>query len=241
MMLFGAAPGIAEAAADRLRADNSGLRVVGFGGPSFRSPDDMDPSVLDQIREIAPDVLCVALGNPKQEHWIDQYKDSLAVPVMIGVGGALDFLAGKRRRAPQWIQRTGMEWVFRLVLEPHRLFRRYASCVLYFPAMIASQVSTLRRVQPSAPVVVEATEGSVLVRTIGGLDFIDHPLGQAEVELIRRSSLLTVDLTKMTRIDHSAAAALFALRAVTGHIAFVGLSPGTEAALCSLGLCASTK
>ena len=70
--------------------------------------------------------MCVALGNPKQERFIKAHRDRLRVPVMIGVGGSLDMLVGERKRAPSWMQRTGTEWIARMVQEPRRLGRRYA-------------------------------------------------------------------------------------------------------------------
>ena len=102
MHLFGAAPGVAEEAASRLRARHPGATVThGTSGPQFSNVADMDPAVLLEIRNARPDVLCVALGNPKQEWWIEHYGPELQVPVLIGVGGTLDFIVGQRRRAPR--------------------------------------------------------------------------------------------------------------------------------------------
>jgi N-acetylglucosaminyldiphosphoundecaprenol N-acetyl-beta-D-mannosaminyltransferase len=125
MMVFGSAEGVAEQAAQMLRDRNPGLDITGYGGPFFGDVADMDPQVLDVIREARPDILCVALGHPKQERWIEEYRDKLEVPVLVGVGGSLDFIVGTKARAPKWMQRSGLEWVHRLASEPRRLWRRY--------------------------------------------------------------------------------------------------------------------
>ena len=126
MMLFGSGPGVAESVAAILGARHPGLRIIGYGGPIFDRVTEMDDEVLDVIRTAAPDILCVALGHPKQEHWIKAYRDKLDVPVLIGVGGSLDFIAGTKSRAPVWIREIGLEWLHRLVTEPRRLAKRYA-------------------------------------------------------------------------------------------------------------------
>lgn len=82
-------------------------------------------SIIQHINECKPDVLLAALGVPKQEKWIDQYKDQLNVPVLVGVGGLFDFYSGAIPRAPLWMRRIGMEWLFRFYQEPARLWQRY--------------------------------------------------------------------------------------------------------------------
>ena len=95
-------------------------------GTMFADPADMDPAALVPIKAARPDICCVALGNPKQERWIERFGADVGAPVVIGVGGTLDFVSGTKRRAPQWAQRYGLEWVHRAVTEPRRLIRRYA-------------------------------------------------------------------------------------------------------------------
>jgi exopolysaccharide biosynthesis WecB/TagA/CpsF family protein len=120
VFLFGAEPGIAERAADALRALGPYIRIVGtVGGYGAFS------RVADRVRAARPDVLLVALGNPLQERWIDEHQASLGVPVSIGVGALFDYLAGRVPRAPGWVLRLRAEWLFRLVVEPKRLWRRY--------------------------------------------------------------------------------------------------------------------
>jgi exopolysaccharide biosynthesis WecB/TagA/CpsF family protein len=120
VFLFGAEPGVAEQAADALRARGAHVNIVGTA-PGYGEV----ARVARQIRAARPDVLLVALGNPTQECWIDEHREELGVPVSIGVGALFDYLAGRVRRAPQWVLRLRAEWLFRLVVEPKRLWRRY--------------------------------------------------------------------------------------------------------------------
>ena len=123
---LGGAPGVPEEVVDRLRQRMPQLQVVGAYSPPFRAlRSEEDDRLLEQIRQAAPDVLWVGLGCPKQERWLADHRSRLNVPVAIGVGAAFDFLAGRVRRAPGWMQRNGLEWLFRLSVEPRRLWRRY--------------------------------------------------------------------------------------------------------------------
>jgi N-acetylglucosaminyldiphosphoundecaprenol N-acetyl-beta-D-mannosaminyltransferase len=133
LFLLGGRPGVAEQAAARLRALAPALQVVGTHTGSPR-PEDDDRSVA-LIREARPDVLLVAYGHPNQELWIARNAERIRVPVAIGVGGALDYIAGRVRRAPRWMRRAGLEWLFRLGRQPWRVKRmaalpRYAIEVL---------------------------------------------------------------------------------------------------------------
>jgi N-acetylglucosaminyldiphosphoundecaprenol N-acetyl-beta-D-mannosaminyltransferase len=103
ILLFGSAPGVAEQACELLRDQHPGASVEGLSGPFMSRVDEMDPAVLDDIIALAPDIVCVALGNPKQEHWIAANRDAVGASVFIGIGGTLDFLVGGQRRAPQWM------------------------------------------------------------------------------------------------------------------------------------------
>jgi N-acetylglucosaminyldiphosphoundecaprenol N-acetyl-beta-D-mannosaminyltransferase len=150
LYLFGSAPGVAETAAKVLVERFPGLSIVGNSGPMFATVDDMDPAVLDEIRAARPDVLCVALGNPKQERWISRYGAEVGVPVMIGVGGTLDFLSGARRRSPAWLGRLGLEWLHRAVQEPARLGPRYARDFVVLGPRLLRQGLRVRRTPTSA-------------------------------------------------------------------------------------------
>jgi N-acetylglucosaminyldiphosphoundecaprenol N-acetyl-beta-D-mannosaminyltransferase len=142
---FGAAPTVAASAADVLRQRYPGAEIVADAGPMFADPADMDPAALEPIKAARPDICCVALGNPKQELWIERFGADVGAPVIIGVGGTLDFVSGAKRRAPGWAQRSGLEWVHRAVTEPRRLIRRYARDLIVFGPRLARQVLATRR------------------------------------------------------------------------------------------------
>jgi N-acetylglucosaminyldiphosphoundecaprenol N-acetyl-beta-D-mannosaminyltransferase len=123
--LLGGGPGAAAIAAERIR-QAPGVNVVGVDAPMIAlQPSREEGAVIDRIREAAPDLLLVGLGSPKQEVFIHRARARLPRTVAIGVGASLDFLAGRVRRAPSWVSRAGLEWLFRLVQEPRRLARRY--------------------------------------------------------------------------------------------------------------------
>jgi N-acetylglucosaminyldiphosphoundecaprenol N-acetyl-beta-D-mannosaminyltransferase len=135
--LFGSSPAVADAARTLLGERYPGANFTIDPGPMMADVRDLDSSVLDAIAKLDPDILCVALGNPKQERFIATHRDRLRTPVMIGIGGSLDMLVGKRRRAPTWVQRIGMEWVVRAVQEPKRLGVRYAHDIRVFGPALA--------------------------------------------------------------------------------------------------------
>jgi N-acetylglucosaminyldiphosphoundecaprenol N-acetyl-beta-D-mannosaminyltransferase len=126
LFLLGARPGVAERAGRSLAARYAGLRITGVFVPPFRArtPED-DRAMVDAIRAAGRSILLVALGAPRQDRFIAANLAELDVPVAIGVGGTLDILAGAIPRAPQWMQRHGLEWLWRLIQEPRRLWRRY--------------------------------------------------------------------------------------------------------------------
>jgi N-acetylglucosaminyldiphosphoundecaprenol N-acetyl-beta-D-mannosaminyltransferase len=126
IFLLGAAPGVADVAAQRLRERFAGLRIVGVYAPPFGPlTAEENERILQTIDAARPDFLFVALGAPQQDMWIRANRDRLDVPVCMGVGCVLDLLAGVVDRAPAWMQHAGLEWLFRLLQEPARLWRRY--------------------------------------------------------------------------------------------------------------------
>jgi len=102
------------------------MEVCGTFSPPFRSLDpEEDQEIVSMISLAAPDVLWVGLGTPKQERWMHEHRDKLHVPVLVSVGAAFDLLSRLRNQAPRWMREHGLEWLFRLVQEPRRLWRRY--------------------------------------------------------------------------------------------------------------------
>jgi N-acetylglucosaminyldiphosphoundecaprenol N-acetyl-beta-D-mannosaminyltransferase len=124
---LGGAPGVGAQARDEILRQLPALRIVGVDAPRIdvdEPPEQREP-VLDRIRASNPDVVLVALGAPKQEIWIDQVRNALRPAVLLGVGASLDFIAGTVPRAPRWMSKAGLEWLYRLAREPGRLWRRY--------------------------------------------------------------------------------------------------------------------
>lgn len=131
---LGAAPGVAQKAADQLRAENPGLRVVGIYSPpfGFEKDDDECQRIVKHINQRTPDIIFVGLGSPKQEFWIAQYRKKLKAGVLLGIGAAIAFAAGVEKRAPFIMQKTGLEWLYRLLQDPMRLGQRYFKDLAFF-------------------------------------------------------------------------------------------------------------
>lgn len=123
MYLLGARPGVAQAAADNMMARYPGLRIVGTRDGYFGA--DEEEMVVDAINRSGARILLVAFGAPRQELWLQRWRDRLAPVVGMGVGGLFDFYSGRIPRAPAWMRELGLEWMFRLMQEPGRMWRRY--------------------------------------------------------------------------------------------------------------------
>lgn len=149
--LLGGEEGVADEAARRLEALYPGLRVVGTACPS---PDTLAGegrrAVVERVRSARPDLLLVALGQPKGELWLSEHLDELGVPACVQVGATLDFVAGRVRRAPPIVQKVGMEWAYRIYQEPRRLFLRYARDALFLFAGVARELASRGRGRPAA-------------------------------------------------------------------------------------------
>jgi N-acetylglucosaminyldiphosphoundecaprenol N-acetyl-beta-D-mannosaminyltransferase len=141
---LGGAPGVAARARDRAIELLPALRVVGVDAPRIDvdEPPERRESIVGSIRAAMPDLVLVALGAPKQEIWIDQVRAALQPAVLVGVGASLDFLAGTVPRAPLWMARSGLEWLYRLGREPRRLAHRY---LLRDPKFLIIVAEMLRR------------------------------------------------------------------------------------------------
>jgi N-acetylglucosaminyldiphosphoundecaprenol N-acetyl-beta-D-mannosaminyltransferase len=122
--VLGARQEVLEAAIGRLRERHPRLRIAGYRNGYFDDAEE-EEVVAAEIRRSGADLLFVAISSPRKEYFLGRHGASLGVPYVMGVGGAIDVVAGHTRRAPMWVQRIGLEWAFRLVQEPRRLFRRY--------------------------------------------------------------------------------------------------------------------
>jgi N-acetylglucosaminyldiphosphoundecaprenol N-acetyl-beta-D-mannosaminyltransferase len=122
---YGGAAGVADRLADSLDK-RYGIRIAGMHSPPFRPlTAEEDREIVRMIRAAAPDVLWIGLSTPKQEHWMYEHRGVVGVPVMVGVGAAFDLISGRVPQAPQWMREHALEWLFRLLQEPRRLWHRY--------------------------------------------------------------------------------------------------------------------
>jgi N-acetylglucosaminyldiphosphoundecaprenol N-acetyl-beta-D-mannosaminyltransferase len=144
--LYGGVPGVAEELKGKLEARFPGLKIVGTCTPPFRPLNDAELHDLqERVRVVRPDFFWVGLSTPKQERFMAEHMSILPeAKIFIGIGAAFDLLTGRVRQAPRWIQRSGLEWLFRLSQEPRRLARRYLVNNPLFIARAASQLLRLR-------------------------------------------------------------------------------------------------
>lgn len=136
--LFGSKPGIADKAAARMEEAYPGLKIAGTHHGYFKEEEEEE--ILREINEAAPDLLCVALGSPKQELFVLKYKDRLKAKAAIGVGGSLDVWSGDLKRAPEFYRKHGLEWLYRFIQEPSR-YKRMAALPLFMLKVIFSDKS----------------------------------------------------------------------------------------------------
>lgn len=123
---YGAAPGVPELVAEKLRLRFPGLKVAGCYSPPFRAlTAEEKQEVVEMINSAAPTLVWIGLSTPKQERWMSEFRDLLDAPVLLGVGAAFDIHAGLLPQAPAWLQERGLEWAYRFYREPKRLWRRY--------------------------------------------------------------------------------------------------------------------
>ncbi len=184
VFLLGATPDSVEEAVARLRRDHPSLVLAGHYSPPFSALLEMDhEEIKRRVREAHPDLLFVAFGCPKAEKWIGMHYRELGVPVVAGVGATIDFLAGRVKRAPNWMRQAGMEWIFRLGCEPRRLFKRYMKDLWVFGWRIAAQLFLLQWLPRLARRKSSAlsgrwwdatqSEGPHCIMDLSGLRFID--------------------------------------------------------------------
>lgn len=227
---LGAREGVAAMAAEILQQRHPGLKVAGVFSPPPTSVLEMERSVFERVRDARPDILLVAFGNPKQEKWIRMYAPELQIPLCIGVGGALDMIVGVTKRAPAWMQRSGLEWVYRLLQEPRRLLKRYIHDFAYFGYFFVRQWLAMRKgtalnmapapgfdspVAPIAPPAVDlptTSDPMPIFYVRGRLDaarspvFLEHARG-----LLEQESSLIVNLSEAEFLDSTGMGALVAI------------------------------
>ncbi len=213
---LGAAPGVAEQAAATLQRLYPTLQIAGCSSPTREEVDRNDHSIVEQCRAAQPDILLVAFGNPKQEKWIYEHAEQLNIPVMMGVGGTFDFIAGVTKRAPQWMQQTGLEWFYRLLCEPRRLWKRYATDLFGFGYFflwqwwVMWQGTSRRTILPKSDFFI--VKDTVIMNVQGHLDSSNqHAFAEKANQTLSTHPYLIINLANAQFLDSSAIGTLVAL------------------------------
>jgi len=168
IFLLGGDPASVAKASENLQARHPGLVIAGAYSPPFAPLHEFNHAdIASRLREAKPDILLVAFGCPKQEKWIYSHYRETGVPCSIGVGATIDFLAGKVHRAPDWVGRLGLEWVFRMLQEPGRLAGRYAKDIRFLMSQVLRERKAILRKPPEsgpadAPAVQDAGDVEIL-------------------------------------------------------------------------------
>lgn len=152
LFLLGGRTGIGQRAADILVRNNPGLKIAGVSSPFVYTEGEKladfetaDAAIVEEINAAQPDILLIAFGNPKQELWFARNAPRLKVPVSIGIGGTFEFIVGTVSRAPNWVQQAGLEWIYRIMMEPRRLWKRYAVGLAKFGLHAWPAISAYRK------------------------------------------------------------------------------------------------
>jgi N-acetylglucosaminyldiphosphoundecaprenol N-acetyl-beta-D-mannosaminyltransferase len=142
---YGGAPGVADQLVKNLCERFPGLNIAGTYSPPYHpATAEEEKAILENIDSCQADIVWVGIGTPKQEKWMSEHVGKVNVRVLIGVGAAFDFLSGTKKQAPRWMQRSGLEWLFRLATEPKRLWRRYIKYP-YFALLVLAQLSGIKK------------------------------------------------------------------------------------------------
>ena len=240
LYLLGAKPETARLACARLQSDYPGIQIVGCTSPPSADLEEMeDASALTEIERVRPDILLVAFGNPKQEKWIYRHRERLRhIPICMGVGGTFDFLASRTRRAPVWMQRRGLEWLFRLLNAPSRLWKRYTRDFHRFGLALMRQVLALRRCRPTGhfEMVITRYPDRTLLTLHGDLNAAS--LSQVEPavqDALDVPSGVVLDMHAVTSLDGAALGALIEFQKVAasggGSIRLASAPPSIHAVL----------
>ncbi len=211
--IFGSAPAIAAQATELLTSRYPHADVSIEPGPMIDDVGAIDVDVLDAISAVDADILCVALGNPKQEHFIRAHRDRLGTPVMIGVGGSLDMLVGHRKRAPVWMQRAGLEWIARAAQEPKRLGPRYANDIRVFGPGFTRELRANRRRRSGTGLAISVDDAVVAVR-LGVAARAPLDGWSDAAQRIERGAAVRIAGNSATPIDDASVAQLVGLVAI---------------------------
>jgi len=255
LYFLGGREGVTNKAASVLRDRYPNLEIAGIDSPfvyvegeDLADAEEVDREIVDRINDAKPDILLIAFGNPKQEVWFNRNRNRLRVPVSIGIGGTFEFIAGSVRRAPPWMQRTGLEWIFRITQDPARLWKRYAVGFLKFGLMVwpavlyyrferlrhqvlrAKETQFVRQTDGSAP----AAGGFLSVLPLPDrLDMVSlESLSETVDRALSPSGNLVLDFTQVRFIDSTGLGFLIrTLRRAESReceLHLVGISPGVR-------------
>lgn len=214
---LGAAPGVAEKAAAILRQQYPALQIAGIASPSAEAVHKGDPTIIAACRAAKPDILLVAFGNPKQEKWIYRHAQTLGIPVMIGVGGTFDLIAGVTKRAPHWMQQWGLEWSYRLLQQPGRLWKRYITDLFGFSYFFLWQWWVMHKQGVASPVLPTSdlltVRETVIMNVKGRLDRSNQgAFAEKAYRALSEQPYLIINLAQTDFLDSSAIGTLVALR-----------------------------
>lgn len=240
MFLLGATDKTLEMASTRMMEQHPNLQIAGTFAPPIAKLLDFDnAAILERIHAAKPDVLIVCFGCPKQEKWIYMNLARLNVPVSIGLGATLDFVAGNFSRAPVWMRKSGLEWVFRLSQEPRRLFNRYLIDLIFFATSLRRQKSSLAqgrtRPQVSAPQTAAASSPNntpaLVLKWSGRCDAARVSAKELDVlPATSEATLVLLDLSEVEYMDSTALGLMLRIfrECKTGPGEFALLAPSTS-------------
>jgi N-acetylglucosaminyldiphosphoundecaprenol N-acetyl-beta-D-mannosaminyltransferase len=209
VFFFGGRDGTAEAAASALAHDKSGLEAAGFLNPGHGDVASMSsPAIIEEINAARPDFLVVALGAAKGQAWIQRNKEKLNAPAISHLGAVVDFTAGSKARAPLWMQRSGLEWLWRIYAEP-ALWRRYAGDAAGMMGLLVARVLPQLALGPSgcregkAGAALAHEDGATVIKLSGPLAGDLSAVRQSFREAARARGDLIVDLAAATALDRA--------------------------------------
>ncbi len=208
---------VAQQALDNIKAKLPNLQIAGAYSPPFKPLLEMDhEGICERIREAKADLLFVSFGCPKQEKWISMNYRNLGVPVSIGVGATIDFLAGNMKRAPRWMQMSGTEWIYRLLQEPRRLFKRYFVDLQHFGAGICKQLWVMSGLRSRAKKAIMGTPAPAVCNVVKAPTSLDAATIQVEGNswgpLLNHPASLVLDMSELTFIDSTGVGYLVTLQ-----------------------------